>query len=88
MTVMVLGSYHFFTNQNLFRVHEDVTTADRQHNVADVVNVLVNYQPTHVAVELLTSDQAAIDAHYRQFLDGSWDLPPNELNGDFELLNA
>ena len=22
MTVMVLGSYHFYTNQNLFRVHE------------------------------------------------------------------
>ncbi|PSR27022.1 MAG: hypothetical protein C7B43_12700 [Sulfobacillus benefaciens] len=78
MTVMVMGSYHFFTNQNLFRVHEDVTTADRQGDVADVANALADYRPTHVAVELLTSDQAAIDAQYRQFLDGRWDLPPNE----------
>ncbi|NMP23442.1 hypothetical protein HIJ39_13935 [Sulfobacillus sp. DSM 109850] len=78
MTVMLLGSYHFYTKQNLFRVHEDVTTADRQRDVAEVVDCLASYQPTHVAVELLASDQEAVDAQYRQFLEGQWDLPPNE----------
>ncbi len=78
MTVMVLGRYHFYTNQNLFRVHEDVATADRQRDVAEVVDCLAAYQPTHVAVELVATDQEAVDAHYRQFLDGHWDLPPNE----------
>ena len=75
---MVLGSYHFFTNQNLFRVHDDVTTADRQRDVADVVKCLAGYRPTHVAVELLSSDQEAIDTQYRQFIGGHWELPPNE----------
>lgn len=78
MTVMVLGSYHFYTNQNLFRVHEDVVTADRQRDVAEVVDCLAAYQPTHVAVELQVSDQEVVDAQYRQFLDGRWELPPNE----------
>ena len=78
MTVMVLGSYHFYTNQNLFRVHEDVATTDRQRDVAEVVDCLAAYQPTHVAVELVVSDQEVVDAQYRQFLDGRWDLPPNE----------
>lgn len=78
MTVMVLGSYHFKTNQNLFRVQEDVTTADRQRSVAEVVDCLARCQPTHVAVELLVSDQAAVDTRYRQFLEDRWELPPNE----------
>ena len=51
---------------------------DRQRNVAEVVDCLVAYRPTHVAVELLASDQQAVDAQYRQYLDGRWDLPPNE----------
>lgn len=78
MTVMVLGSYHFFSNQNLFRVQEDVTTADRQRDVMEVVRSLAQYQPTHVAVELPMPDQGLVDAQYRQFLDGNWELPPNE----------
>ena len=50
----------------------------RRRDVAEVVDCLAAYQPTHVAVELVVTDQEVVDAHYRQFLDGRWDLPPNE----------
>jgi hypothetical protein len=43
-----------------------------------VVDCLAAYQPTHVAVELAVSDQEVVDDQYRQFLDGRWELPPNE----------
>ncbi len=57
-----IAELSFFTTDNVFRVNEDVTTADRQRDIADVVDRLGDYRPTHVAVELLASDQTATDA--------------------------
>ncbi len=34
------GQLSFFHNQNLFRIHEDVATTDRQRDVAEVVDCL------------------------------------------------
>ncbi len=78
MTAMILASYHFYTNPNLFSVEDDVTTEQRQDDIAEVVGCLTGYRPTHVAVEVPQSDQALLDRQYAQYLKGQWALPPSE----------
>lgn len=75
---MVLGVYHFNSQLNQFRATDDVTTATRQQEIEEVVDCLVRFRPTKIAIERLQSEQSLIDGEYTNFLCGTSSLPANE----------
>lgn len=79
--VLILGTYHF-ANPGLDVVKNevaDVLTADRQAEIAAVVEALARFRPTRVAVEGEPEDAAVLDERYRAYLAGERELSRNEI---------
>lgn len=78
--VMVLGSVHFANpGQDAINTRvADVTTPKRQAQIRAVVDSLLNFEPTKVAVEWPREDAAKFDSLYHAYQDGRHDLTPNE----------
>ena len=79
-TLLVLGSGHF-GNPGLDVANikvDDVLAPTRQAEINKVVEQLAAYRPTHIAVEWPMSKQAALDARYRDYLVGKYQLARGE----------
>jgi hypothetical protein len=78
--VMVLGSMHFANpGQDSFNPRVgDVTTPERQAQIRAVIDSLMDFRPTAVAVEWPRRDAAALDSLFRAYRAGRHDLAPNE----------
>ncbi len=78
--VMVLGTYHFAGSEAdaVDSQIGDITTPERQEQVRRVVDSLVDFRPTKVAVERLRTNAAQIDSLYEAYRDGNYALEPNE----------
>lgn len=63
--IMVLGTFHF---------DQEVLTLENQESIQKLVEVLADYQPTKIVLELEPSQQTQIDQYYRKFLIDSLDL--------------
>ncbi len=75
---MVLGTYHMDNSPNLFTQYDDVTTDPRQREITEVVDYLIPFRPTKIAVERLQQDQGIVDRDYQRYRSGDWALPPRE----------
>ncbi|HEU4880474.1 MAG TPA: DUF5694 domain-containing protein [Gemmatimonadaceae bacterium] len=78
--LLVLGSGHF-DNPGLDVANikvDDVLAPTRQAEINKVVEQLAAYRPTHIAVEWPMSKQAALDARYRDYRDGKYQLGRGE----------
>ena len=75
---MILGTYHMNNSPNLFTHYDDVTTQKRQREIEEVVDCLIAYQPTKIAVEAVAENQDILDGEYQHYLRGDWPLPPSE----------
>jgi len=78
--VLVLGTYHF-AGSNADAVDSqvgDITSAVRQAQVQRVVDALVAFQPTKVAVEEARSSTAQFDSLFNAYRAGRHDLAPSE----------
>ena len=80
MEVMVLGTYHFAGSEAdaVDSQIGDITTPERQEQVRRVVDSLVDFRPTKVAVERLRTNAAQVDSLYEAYRDGNYALEPNE----------
>jgi hypothetical protein len=78
--VMVVGTYHFAGSEAdaVDSQIGDVTTPERQAQVRRVVDSLVSFQPTKVAVERLRANAAEVDSLYDAYRDGNHALEPSE----------
>jgi len=77
--VMVLGTYHFAGSADAVDSQiGDITTPERQEQVQRVVDSLVDFRPTKVAVEQLRANAAQIDSLYGAYRDGNHALEPSE----------
>ena len=70
---MVLGVFHFHQTDN-----PDVSTADRQREVGDVVDRLGAFKPTIIGLECTEAEEADINAAYAAWRAGAHDLTKNE----------
>lgn len=79
-TLLVVGSAHLANpGRDVVNVQiEDVLAEPRQAEIAEVVRQLAAFAPTHVAVEWPAEAQDALDARYRDYLDGRYELSRNE----------
>ena len=79
-TLLVLGTAHF-DNPGRDVVNtkvDDVLAPARQAEINAVVEQLAAYRPTHIAVEWPIKKQAALDARYRDYRDGKYQLGRGE----------
>ncbi|MEF8795910.1 MAG: DUF5694 domain-containing protein [Salinivenus sp.] len=78
--VLVLGSMHLANpGQDSFNPRVgDVTTPERQAQIRTVVDSLMDFRPTAIAVEWPRRDAAALDSAYRAYRTGTHDLAPSE----------
>lgn len=79
MEAMVLGVHHFNSLSNQFRVTDDITTESRKQEISDLINRLVDFSPTKIAVEQLQSEQPRLDQEYADFVRNGLELPLNEV---------
>ncbi|HNO98516.1 MAG TPA: DUF5694 domain-containing protein [Ferruginibacter sp.] len=79
-TIALLGTYHFNNpNQDQFNVNsDDVLSAKRQKEIAQVTATLAAYKPSHIALEFNAND-TAMDARYQRYLKGQHTLNNSEL---------
>jgi hypothetical protein len=78
--VLVLGTYHF-ANPGLDVVKievADVLSAQKQAEIAEIVEALARFRPTKIAIERLPSGAAVIDREYEEFRAGTFELPRGE----------
>lgn len=78
--VMVVGTYHFAGSEAdaVDSQIGDITTSERQAQVRRVVDSLVAFQPTKVAVERLRANASRLDSLYEAYQDGNHALEPSE----------
>lgn len=78
--VLVLGTYHF-ANPGLDVVKaevSDVLSPNKQAEIRAVIDALVAFRPTKIAVEQLPNASAQLDSLYREYRAGRHELSRNE----------
>ena len=79
-TIMVLGSSHLGNpGMDSFNYKmDDVLAPKRQHEIEQLVTQLKPFQPTKIALEADPSRDAKVNASYRDYLEGTYELQRNE----------
>lgn len=78
--VMVLGSYHM-ANPGLDLVKSkirDTLGADRQKEIADLVEMIAKYKPTKIMIET-APENTSYNEKYGKYLEGSYTLTASEI---------
>jgi hypothetical protein len=80
--VMILGVFHFHNPNADYAQFEgiDVLTAERQREIEAVTKQLARFEPSKIAIERPTAEADAINADYRQYRAGGFDLTRNEIH--------
>jgi hypothetical protein len=79
-TLLVLGTGHLNNpGHDLINTKVDDVLADRrQQQIVAVVEQLAAFKPTHIAVEWSSKDQSRLDARYRDYREGRYQLGRGE----------
>ncbi len=79
--VMVVGVYHMSNpGSDVFNIEtDDVLSATRQAEIAQVAAVLREFRPTKIAVEVVFSDRG-ISQRYAGYVAGTYELTHNEVD--------
>lgn len=68
---------------------DDVFTEKRQQEIKELIEALKEFNPTKVALEVLTTDREGLNRDYHNYLSGDFDLSPSEHHQiGFRLLKA
>jgi hypothetical protein len=79
--ILVLGTYHMASpGRDVHNTQvDDVLSARRQRDMAELITVLKRFRPTKIAIEAsITSSRSARD--YADYLAGKYALGPNEID--------
>lgn len=79
--VLLLGTYHMANpGLDLFNIEaDDVRGERRQNEIEQAVGEILRFQPTKVAVEVLPARKDELEAEYRAYQAGRFDLPSDEV---------
>lgn len=77
--VMVLGTFHMSPSNDMFNVEVDnLLGSQRQDEIRECADRIKRYEPTKVALEVVTDYGEAINEAYRLYLQGDLALGVNE----------
>ncbi|WP_353893242.1 hypothetical protein PRVXH_002660 [Proteinivorax hydrogeniformans] len=67
--LLLLGSFHMNSpNQDLFNVQaDDILSPKRQMEIKEIVNLLKDFKPTKVALEVSTDKQKELNTKFREY---------------------
>lgn len=79
-TILILGSYHMANpGKDAINVKaDDVLTTRRQREIEQLVELLKEFKPTKIAVEVEPENDSELQARYREYLNGSYQLGRGE----------
>jgi len=80
--VMLLGTFHFADpGQDAVKTRSlDVTRPESQQYLDALSRRIANeFRPTRILLEYAPENDATVNDRYRQYLDGSYELPVNEI---------
>ncbi|GJG89757.1 hypothetical protein tb265_49380 [Gemmatimonadetes bacterium T265] len=80
--LLIVGSYHMANrNHDVYNMRaDDVSSPDRQRQVAQVIEVLKKFRPTKIAIEADIDDGARVDREYAEYRAGTYTLSRDETN--------
>jgi hypothetical protein len=80
--LVVLGTYHMGTpgNNVVNPKVADITTAERQKQITQLIEKLKKFKPTKIVLECDLEDDAKIQSNYDKYLSGQYQLSKNETN--------
>src|SRR5690554_1035875 len=79
-TLLVLGSAHF-ANPGLDNINievDDVLSDDQQREIQMLVDKLLEFEPTHIAVEVSYSNQESLNSYYQGYINDTVELNRSE----------
>lgn len=79
-TLVVLGTYRMETVNEINPDLSDLTTPERQKQIATLVERLKKFKPTKIAIECDLADNARTNDAYNRYLSGDYQLSKNETN--------
>lgn len=79
-TLMILGSHHLGAQGNNVIKSKvvDVTTPERQKEIAELIEKLKKFKPTKIALEIDIEDASKGQERYEKYLAGDYELKKNE----------
>src|SRR5258708_4578389 len=81
-TILLLGSHHL-ANNNYDRYNvqfDDMFSLHRQQEIAHCVELLKRFQPTKVAVEILSERSEKLNEDYQNYRSGTFTLTSSEFH--------
>ena len=78
--VLLVGTFHMnqMTDDMYNSEVDDILSERRQQEIREVVDRLKGFNPTKVALEIVTEDDEAINERYKEYIDGKFELKANE----------
>lgn len=79
--VLLVGTFHFaYHNKDVFNPEkrEDMLSERRQAEIADVVQRLIEFRPTKVALEIRAEDDSEVNEEYQAYRAGNLELKVDE----------
>jgi hypothetical protein len=80
-TVLILGTFHMRYTPDIYKKEmNDILEPRRQQEIEEVVSCLVKYQPTKIAVEIVTEKDEILNQEYQSYKDGNLELAVDEVH--------
>ena len=80
--LLLLGTFHFKdAGLDGYKPKHDVVilSDERQKELAEILDSLADFAPTHIAVEWKREDQGRLDERYRHYMAGEFEITSNEI---------
>lgn len=80
-TAMILGTFHMRPTTDMYQTEiDDLRSIKRQQEIREVVKRLKEYNPTKVAVEVVTEREESLNKQFKDFRTGDFELEVNEVH--------
>lgn len=77
--VLLVGTFHMGQTSDMYNTEVDnLLSQTRQQEIREVVDRLKCFNPTKVALEIITEDDEAINNTYKAYVDGQFQLESRE----------
>jgi hypothetical protein len=80
--ILLLGVFHFAHQLDRYKPQHnfDVFSERRQAEIEDLVAQLARFQPTKIGIERNLNKQGEIDAEYKAYVEGTFELSADEIH--------
>ena len=80
--ILIVGTFHMANrNHDAYNVRaDDMLSANRQREIAEVINAVKTFRPTKIAIEADIDDGARVGREYADYVAGKYQLSADETN--------